>query len=1597
MEQAAGTGHTAPFTHAWRYFTKEIAGYADPVEVVYDFEDGTGDGLADGWQLYVGASDTAAYQYRYDPADEFGLWKSLAASGDISATVTNFVPAVENGELADSLALYTNDWDRAWGVMAYARGKHLLAEVVNGAETNLAVVVVGGGGNKDGSDDVGQLKRLMRTAELPNGELVAWGEEISGSETNLVTEADVTLIHSAVYWMYGYDPTTARTDVSEAVDAEGNATGGAANTAPFTYAWQWFTVQAGLADEKLLGAVDSDVNGVPDGWELYVDGTGADVSFGWNYDPADETGLWDVLVRAGLIGETVTNFVPAVTNDELVKPEVIAALTNDWNYANGVMAYAQTTAHVATNGTEKFVVVIAGADDPDGVVEGAVKTVLKTVTLPNGELVAWGETADVDVAGLPIGEEPVTLVHRAVYHYYGFEADTARGCVNDAAAPAGSGHTAPFTHAWRYFTKEIAGYADPVDVVYDFEDGTGDGLADGWQLYAGSSDTFAYKYGFDPLDDHYFYNSLMEQDPELAGSLPPYDNAFAITNGLANATVEEQKAFWDWAPEDDYMAYVQTNVLISVVTNAEGEASIYAIDPGTNTLYETFYVGGELFVGAVSSNDAAYAAMENGNFMTMVTNATVIHSAVYDWYGFDPTTAKPSYWWPESIAEYAESNSNYTVGANSVPFTRRLKYITQTMYLPLVGAEDDYFLTTSWTEDPSTWWTDTNGNDMPDGWELYVKYSAFSDPDKTDDDYKEDFIDSTDPNSEDTDGDGIPDDVEQYFKVTDPLVKDGDFAADGDVMAFATVNATVVTVQNSAEGSLPVRYLLAEEMAGNTVTAPKVGDYAGSLALRATYDYLVPSGADDGSVTNRCGVGTNVTLTAAAGTVNRVVAVSVEPVVLVHAQVYDYFGFDKETANATAVTMEGSNYVYGANTKAFTALDKYLVVRYFEAYGLADAAVDWKERALAPASSDNDLDGVPDGWELYVMFGTEGVTETLEAAKISPYNYNDARALAPAGDMTVLEKWNGGAPAYNPWATDTNGNGISDVDEAKYNLDEPYDDTDNDQLSDLMEYLIGNVFTNLNQTGISSTNGYSLVDGIPDYFRRVGNLYLGEMFADHDFMEDVWEDQYRVATVTRGLYDPWRDSDDDGWSNYAECRADTNPELPANTYGMKGMVIHNYPIPTIHAKIMMGPGEGMQNGTVVVQSYSDTSKMTGLPDAIWTVSVGSLTSEPFKYLGRNPNHEVSFTLSPGFVNPGSISMSFLDSDYEILNSNGVVVALGNINTAEWKAVVEDRPATDMATGKIIVSTQTNSLEIGTIDYHTGLMTVDYTKLPATWTYPADDPTMTNRLHLANSHVSASWEAGVASGNSWVELHLTDSASSERATLGHVREGKNTFVVFCGDGNGMWKPGLPYGVAKSVDVGWSDAEFTVELTQTTPIMARFDLTQAIGDSFATANKATDRGNVNTIMGYYINEPSRMENMSTNMPGNVDSLTRIRVVRNWIDDVARNTYTTNVLDRVFDLSVHPTLTEADLLADGEFDLDWGGAEKVYGAKGFTKVTYRVVIGDGDVGDLEYNANGKNLPVLFSNRFEPGARQTPTVPITNYTAQLIYPSGVPAPNLS
>ena len=262
------------------------------------------------------------------------------------------------------------------------------------------------------------------------------------------------------------------------------------------------------------------------------------------------------------------------------------------------------------------------------------------------------------------------------------------------------------------------------------------------------------------------------------------------------------------------------------------------------------------------------------------------------------------------------------------------------------------------------------------------------------------------------------------------------------------------------------------------------------------------------------------------------------------------------------------------------------------------------------------------------------------------------------------------------------------------------------------------------------------------------------------------------------------------------------------------------------------------------------------------------------------------------------------------------------------------------------------------------------------------------IHLSSSYVYLEWESAVPPGQSRVTLSLADSLpnSDTFRSRGHLLEGPNIFVAFLDkNGDNVWTPGEPYGAVAGVDVGWSGTSCAIELTETTPKMLRIDLAGAVAAAdFLSANALTDRGQSASAKGFYGNEETQYP--GTNMPSSASLLTKVRVVRTWINDSSSQSYTAVVFERDFDLTMHPTLTESDLLGDGVYDLDWGKLLSAYDGTAATldKVTYRIVIGDGDVGG--YENFGNNLPLLFSNRFETRLRQTPTVPDPNL-AQIVY----------
>lgn len=665
---------------------------------------------------------------------------------------------------------------------------------------------------------------------------------------------------------------------------------------------------------------------------------------------------------------------------------------------------------------------------------------------------------------------------------------------------------------------------------------------------------------------------------------------------------------------------------------------------------------------------------------------------------------------------------------------------------------------------------------------------------------------------------------------------------------------------------------------------------------------------------------------------------------------------------------------------------------------------------------DLNANGIPDWWE-------EIAKETYGAAEGFTWDslvvYDGIQMTAREAYLRDLAKGlqpDGSVNSEFAATSDRNNNGMLDWWENLYGYvsGDAYADADNDGLSNYAEYLIGEGFSNYGFPRVKPdlpSTFYADGQLVPDYFLPVGSLYLGEMFADHDFMEDAWEDKYDVSAVSRGLYDPWNDPDDDGWSNYAECRAGTDPTLIAHL-SVDEMTLKDFPVPTVKTRLVYNGNELTASHAPVIVKAWRSDVVGGRPDAVWQVEVGgasqsestssttaSSKQNSAKLIGMNPLTSVTMNLGPGSVVVGTVEIMVKDLSYSDVtasrsydsSSNQVAEAvvsqkIGTAADAVWVTAVMDRVhVANPTTGDLV--TQDDAVVIGSIDYMTGVAKIDFSKLNYKYKYNSyyDDETglwYYSLADLAQAYVKAVWTSELPKQGFPMTVYLTDpeegSDSTAYASRGRLREGWNTFVAFIDvDGDGVWDPGEPYGVASDVDVGWSQADVAIEMTDTAPQTVRIALADALAATdFATANALTDRG----VKGsYYENFASA----SVGTQSVISAKTRVRIVRSAINNAANKDYNGVVYDATLDLSTTPEFTEANLFATGRLDLDWGTLTSTFaGTTSYiTNATYRIVLGDGPV---VYGVTNNNMAVLFVNAFE--RMRTPTVPDPNQ-AQIVY----------
>ena len=848
-----------------------------------------------------------------------------------------------------------------------------------------------------------------------------------------------------------------------------------------------------------------------------------------------------------------------------------------------------------------------------------------------------------------------------------------------------------------------------------------------------------------------------------------------------------------------------------------------------------------------------------------------------------------------------------------------------------------------------------------------------------------------------------------------------DQAKDGSVMAYAEVSRTVVGVGVVGDDVNIEYYLL-----GKDEKLPTVGDPAMGLTYQSCYVYNTT--AEGIKV---YGVGTNVVLSSEALKVKSVKEVTVA---LVHNQVYQEFGFNTLTANPA---VESSDWVH---TKLFTALDKKLLTRYFAAIGyvapsdlakvgdlnfdeyldtlaISDAATArkmWDKYSLKGNSDDNNLDGIADGWQLYVMFGPNG-----EVAASTPWTTPvEARTVTPGNEgLTWVQEFDGGHYPTDPWAastfkqtytTDEGTFTISDKDAYDYHLKGPhaYEDADNDGLINIEEYVVQkNDDYALNVDKMNTFFGLNTYSGledqcVPDYFLRSflsPKYYLGFKVTSHDFIESAWKDQY---DLDRKTFDPYGDPDGDGWSNWAEIRAGVDPNLVGRN-AIDSYTTTEYPVPNLELTVVGADSDtAFANATIVVKARHQNSVAEGA-DATWLIGDEAAGTHE-RFIGYNPGRTMSYNFGPGAIVPGTFAVQFkdltADNETYTTNSTGQKVLSSStkmgLGAASWITTVVDSKVdnnavwnatkvdNDKSMGFLVDRGDGNTI-VGTINYDTGSVEIYFESLVGTWrTWTSE--TQCQATHLWKSYVRATWTSRPVAGSRIQKFYLST------ADDGRLAEGLNTFTAFAdANGNGEYDPGEPFGFAKDVNVGWDHVlDLNINLSKVSPVLPRFNpmtFATASSNTSATADYIILRDSTNAIP----------------VIADADGNTRVRIVRYEINDLP--CYKRIVLDKTMASDGLSTITEADVLFEGSYDLDWNFLARDAMEAGFTldqvkKVRYVVYVGAPKSTLEDSNAVG-GFDKVFTSAYalaapvSPSAQNTAKVSATRPTFTFAAPVDYPA----
>ena len=475
----------------------------------------------------------------------------------------------------------------------------------------------------------------------------------------------------------------------------------------------------------------------------------------------------------------------------------------------------------------------------------------------------------------------------------------------------------------------------------------------------------------------------------------------------------------------------------------------------------------------------------------------------------------------------------------------------------------------------------------------------------------------------------------------------------------------------------------------------------------------------------------------------------------------------------------------------------------------------------------------------------------------------------------------------------------------------PHGDPDGDYLTNYAEWLARSNPNNPSTAG----------NGVPDFhipiWARRGRPTFGLLYTDNDFMEDHWEANYANEHLTVDRNDAYADADNDGWSNWAEARANfrtgrhsTNP-LSDTSITANGNFLNEFPTPAIRLTVdYFGDQNVYTNVTadtkIVVHGYTADGNNSS-PDVTYELPLTTSRAEgDAGALGGNVAQEMgnwrSGTLA-GYVHMGNV----VPGSFQIAYSYVSPVSSDVVDTSlKPTFYVTDRSpdGTSAATGQLyIVSATLDGADggyyesfgedpIGTIDYATGAYTVDFgATSPAAeaWedgVFSALRPVEFEEGELPVANVGATLVQEPTTGayferydfpftafnGNLTARYALQSGASNTFTLvqpdsGHIKEGVNNFFVFVDfNGDDYWNRGEPAGVPDQhdVDIGFDQVNRTlhVQLTEVAPPGAlRFDVgtvLQSLTDALYQGTTTDDQNMTSTVPnGYYDNGQAMLD--------------------------------------------------------------------------------------------------------------------------------------------